>query len=261
MHNISMQNLRAGCSLDIGNTDSMAICVLLLQAWIAQPPAAMDACEAILHLQHHFVVKVAADFVLSDQSDDKIQAQQFTRILSRSQRKYLCTGQDVLLPASNDTILISSKSTGASTAGLVTDPQTTLLLPNYRRLCKQVSWTKQRQIYCSFQHNEHVCYAHQANLHVLCYTSTFLCTCLMHKGQKVLHECHCLLYFAQCHSNFAATYCIFVPLQAIANFASVCCTNCITHAGCHSFRVIVANLHMRCGDSSVLLQQVSDWHH
>ncbi|KAL0043618.1 hypothetical protein WJX79_010035 [Trebouxia sp. C0005] len=43
----------------------------LVQAWIAQPPAAMDAC--------------------------------------------------------------------ASTAGLVTDPQTTLLLPNYRRLCKQAA--------------------------------------------------------------------------------------------------------------------------
>ena len=32
----------------------------------------MDMCEAILHLQYDCVVK---DFVLSDQSDDKIRAQ------------------------------------------------------------------------------------------------------------------------------------------------------------------------------------------
>lgn len=152
MHNIPMQNVKAGCSFDIGNTDSMAICVLL-QAWIAQPPAAMDLCEAILHLQYDFVIKVVADFVLSNQSDDKFQAQQFTRTLSWSQINYLCTGQDDLVlstddtTSDDDTVLTSSNPTGSLAAailslglslvqtlgdirsGLMTDPEAILLLP------------------------------------------------------------------------------------------------------------------------------------
>ena len=55
----------------------------------------MDTCEAILHLQYDCVVK---DFVLSDQSDDKIRAQRvfYTNhlvlaqvILTRAQILYL----------------------------------------------------------------------------------------------------------------------------------------------------------------------------
>ena len=121
----------------------MAICVLLPQVWIAQPPIAMSVYEAILRLHYDFVVKVVADFVLSDHSDGKFHAHHFTRTLSSSQINYLCTGQDDLLPAPDDTVLTSANPTGALTAGLVTDPDTTLLLPKYQRLWKQVSWTEQ----------------------------------------------------------------------------------------------------------------------
>ena len=55
-----MQTLKSGCSFDIGNIDLMAICVLLPQTWVAQPTPAVDMCEAILHLQYDFVVKVVA---------------------------------------------------------------------------------------------------------------------------------------------------------------------------------------------------------
>ncbi len=161
----------------------MAICVLLPQAWIAQPPAAMDMYEAILHLQYDFVVKVVKDFVLSNQSDGKIQAQEFTRTLSWSQINYLCTGQDDLRPAPDDTVLTSANPTGALTAGLVTDPETTLLLPKYQRLCKQVSWTEQANMLqrsapsttCTLGKFD-VCIMNSVNTFML------LCTYLMHKG-------------------------------------------------------------------------------
>ena len=61
---------------------TLAINVLLPQTWVAQPPAAVDMCEAILHLQYDVVLKVVADFVLSNQSDGKRQAQHFTPTLS-----------------------------------------------------------------------------------------------------------------------------------------------------------------------------------
>lgn len=118
----------------------------MMQAWIAHPPAAVDnspaavdTCEAILHLQYDFVVKVVADFVLSNQSDCKLHTQQFMRTLSWRQINHLCTGQDVFLPALDAPVLSSANPTGALTAGMVTDPETVLLLPYYQRLYKQAA--------------------------------------------------------------------------------------------------------------------------
>lgn len=80
-----MQILKSGCSFDIGNIRVVAADM------VAQPSAAVDMCEAILHLQYDFVLKVVADFVLSNQSNRKRQAQHFTPTLSWRQIA-ICAG-------------------------------------------------------------------------------------------------------------------------------------------------------------------------
>jgi len=90
-----------------------------------------------------------------------------------------------------------------------------------------------------------------------------LCSFARTGCSKVLHECDCSLCFAQCHSKFAAACCIFVSNVAGSppTFAKLYCSCCVTHAGCRPSRIVMTNLHTRCGVFSVSLQQVSYWQH